>query len=173
MIGRVRQLRPWARPLATTAFGLAAFCYFLPFATGTSFNRGSFAILGVALALWGLIVALPSLSVAGLEGFVTFALPLLATIGGLVVSLRLGWRSAVARVAFAGTGFAGLALGNLWQTGLDWAAGYYLAASALLVAGAASALRLWAVLRLGQESAPEVGPALSASQELFRKHDRW
>lgn len=103
----------------------------------------------------------------------------MAAIVGLLLPRRLTWPASIARLVCALAGFASLGTFYFSNPRPYVLIGYYAAETAFLGAAVAAAYRLIAALRLRasyeETHEPEdPGPALSASQELMRRHrDSW
>lgn len=177
--GPTRRPRPsWLRAaglLETAGFVAAAGAYLLPFLAVTTLYKGSLLVPGLELAIRSLGYLASEPWPYGLVFFGAFTLPLLVSLAGFTLTRRRGSRVALARLIFAVAGLSALSLGYLAETRPDLAFGYYLAGGALLVATVASALRLAAVLRFGEDQRHQgtTEPASSASQQLFQKRSRW
>lgn len=109
-----------------------------------------------------------------LRSYLAFVMPVFAALFGLLLPRRLTWPASIARLACALAGLAGLGSFYFSNPRPHLLIGYYAAEAAFLVAAIASAFRLVAALRLrgryGESEPEDPGPALSASQELLRRH---
>jgi hypothetical protein len=174
------RLRAVAAFLEKGGFITATFAFLAPFFTlDPAVSRATVFGVEACLVPFALVLVPRSEGWEGLMYFVAFSIPGMAAIGGLLLPRRLTWPASIARLACAIAGFAGLGTFYFSNPRPDILFGYFAAEAAFLGAAVAATYRFIAALRLrgdyDETHEPEdPGPALSASQELMRKHrDSW
>jgi len=157
----------YARLLAAAGFLATMVAYLFPFLEPSS--PGSRPHVGVALFFTAFLAVfyVPT----GVLYLAAFSLPLVAAFIGLMFQRQATRRASVVSLISAGSALGGLVLGYFLYHTAGLAFGYFMAMGAILVAGAAVAIRLIGGRRLGEFGRrtrwEEIEPARSAAQEAL------